>query len=506
MLGIAACTPPALRTVPRVVDGRVEHGPFVSPYAYEWFIEGEASASKGRHDDAAMAFESAAAAPSDDELLMTRLAEEYELSGAARRADRTLSVARRSYPESPRVALAEGRLAQHRGQESEAIAAFTRARELAPSWDAPVIAMSELLFATGHGERAIAILLEFARSSLDGRSERARQALLALARRTGDAETLEQALALGPNSKRADRARTAATFALESGQPALAARILRPALDSPDNIALWLRALIESGDEEGAAAFLQSAESEGLGGSAERVDLLLEIGEVQEALDLLDALEPSAKAGYARGRALLQRGDFLKAAAVLAEVPLGTADFEGSRIALAQCSMSQGRSGAAAETLSQAPHGSLAVREALGRVYLEEGALRAGLRLFDPKQDGERAALAALFERAGRFEEAAAYYAAVKASATDEPRLFARASAEQLVSRGNRRAAIAVLEQWSRRAPDDLHARVRLVELLVANDQTADAQAEGRRALGLVDQSLLRAHLIGVLESTPDAP
>ena len=99
LLGVAACASPAMRTVPRVVDGEVENGPFVSPYAYEWFIEGEALAARGQHDQAAMAFENAAAAPNDDVLLMTRLAEEYELSGAYRRADRTLSLARRNYPE-----------------------------------------------------------------------------------------------------------------------------------------------------------------------------------------------------------------------------------------------------------------------------------------------------------------------------------------------------------------------------------------------------------------------
>ena len=39
------------------------------------------SAVKGQHDEAAMAFEAATAAPANDVVLMTRLAEEYELSG-----------------------------------------------------------------------------------------------------------------------------------------------------------------------------------------------------------------------------------------------------------------------------------------------------------------------------------------------------------------------------------------------------------------------------------------
>jgi len=40
LLGLAACAPSAPRTVRRVVDGRIEVGAAVSPYAYEWFIEG----------------------------------------------------------------------------------------------------------------------------------------------------------------------------------------------------------------------------------------------------------------------------------------------------------------------------------------------------------------------------------------------------------------------------------------------------------------------------------
>ena len=97
-LGLSACASSVPRTVPRIVDGEIERGPPVAPYAYEWFIEGERLAVQGRHDDAAIAFETATAAPTGDVLLVTRLAEEYELSGATRRADRALSSARRSFP------------------------------------------------------------------------------------------------------------------------------------------------------------------------------------------------------------------------------------------------------------------------------------------------------------------------------------------------------------------------------------------------------------------------
>ncbi len=502
LLGLAACTPPGLRTVPRVVEGELEYGAFVSPYAYEWFIEGEASANQGRHGEAAMAFENATAAPEDDALLMTRLAEEYELSGDSRRADRTLAAARRSYPGSPWVALAQGRIAQHRDEEREAIAAFIRVQELAPGWDAPVVAMAETLVASGRPERASALLLEYLGSSRHAHIERARRVLLDLARSRGDAETLSLALALDPHSTPAARAREAGKLALENGQPAFAARALAAALATPENIALWLHALFRSGDRAEVASFLGGSDSQRLGDWSERVDLLLKIGEVERALDFLKSITPSPKVEYARGRALLIDGNYVAAAAAFAEVPFGTASFEAARLAFAACSTAQGRRGAAAEALSQAPHYSLAVRETLAGIYLEEGALRAGLRLFDPKRDVERAALAALFERAGHFDEAAAYYAAIKANGLEESGLGARVRAERLASRGHLRAAIAVLDRWTVAAPDDLYARVRLVELLAADAQVEVAHKRGRRALEVIDEPQLRAHLIAVLERT----
>lgn len=505
LLGLAACAPSLPRTVPRVVDGRIEHGPFVSPYAYEWFIEGEVLAARGQHDQAAMAFETATAAPADDVVLMSRLAEEYELSGESRRADRTLALAQRYHPASARVALAQGRIQEHRDEDSEALSSFARAQELAPTWDEPVIAMAEALIRGGNAHRAIAILLEHLESSLGARSEHAMRVLIGLARRAGDAETLERALALDPSSTPTARALAAGELALETGQPALAARILAEALDTPENIALWLRALMESGNRQKAASFLAASSSERLGGVVEHADLLLEIGEVDRALQLMEAAETSPRVDYARGRALLARGDYVEAAIILADVPLGAASFEAARISLAECSMSRGRPGAATETLSLAPHDSLEVRKKRAEFYLQQGDLRAGLRLFDPKQPLERATLAALFERAGHFDEAAAYYATVKVVSRDEPHLRARVQAEQLASHGHRRDAIAVLERWIAIAPDDLYARVRLVELLQADHRTETAQRRGRQALEVIDDTRLRARLVGLLEAAANA-
>ncbi len=467
----------------------------MSPYAYEWFIEGEVSAAKGRHDEAAMAFESATAAPATDVVLLARLAEEYELSGASRRADRTLTIARRSNPRSARVALAEGRIHRRRGETQEALAAFVRATELAPGWDTPVLAIAEALAARGHRRRANAVLLSHLESDLHKKPSDARRALILAARRAGDPETLQRALALDPTSTPADRAQAAGELALASGRPALAARMLEGTLESRETIRLWLEALVASGDRGRAAAFLTSARGKRFGSSLERAERLVAIGAIDRAMPILRATGPSPRASYVKGRVDLAEGNAVRAAEILAGVPIGAASFERSRLALAECARARDRIGAAAEALSRTPHGSLPVRRTLAELYAAQGDLRAALRLFDPKEAAERAALAEVFERAGQFDQASAYYASLEAFAQGDPRLRVRASAEQLASRGRYRAAIAVLEPWTRTAPDDLHARVRLVELLFADAQHDAASSKGRAALSVVDDPVLRARL-----------
>ncbi|MGB8220976.1 MAG: tetratricopeptide repeat protein [Polyangiales bacterium] len=506
LLGIAACASPALRTVPRVVDGQVEPGPFVAPYAYRWFIEGEVSAAEGQHDEAAMAFEAAAATPTDDVVLMSRLAEEYEASGASRRADRTLTLARRYHPDSARVALAEGRVQRERGEYDEALASFARAEELAPTSDDPVIAMAETLVAGGQSQRASALLLGYLETSQGARSARVRRAAIDLARDMADAEALERVLALDARSTPAERAQAAGRLALEANQPALAARILARALDTPENVTLWVRALAKSGDREKGAAFLETTDSKRLGGLGEHVDLLLEIGEADAALRVLGSPNPSPRVEYSKGRALLARREYLEAAQTLAEVPFGAASFEASRLAFAECAISLNRPGAAAEALSQAPHGSLAIRRKLAEIFVAEGDLRAGLRLFDPKRPTDRAVLAAVLERAGHFDEAAAYYASTMPLSSERPEVQARASSEQLSSHGQRGSAIGILEHWTALTPDDLYARVRLVELLLADDRLEAAEKIGRETLEVIDDPLLRAHLRNLLEAPAAAP
>ncbi len=499
LLGVTACTPPAPRTVPRIVDGRVEEGAFVSPYAYEWFIEGEVSAAKKEHDYAAIALETATAAPSEDVLLMTRLAEEYERSGASRRADRTLALARRSYPESARVDVAAGRIKRHRGDLDGAMTSFLEARRRAPKWEEPVIALAEVLRTQGHRLRANALLIEYITVNHETNTTGARRVLIDFARRRGDAETLLHALSVGDGSNPERKARLAARVAFDTGQPALAARLLADTVRAPENRLLWLRALTASGERKTAREFLESARSDELGGSVAHAELFIEVDEPDRALNLLRAAPSSPRAQYAEGMALLERGDYLQASRTLCDVPSGSSTFEAARIGFAKSSEAQRRTGAAAEALSLAPHDSLTVRVRLAELYLVQGDLRAALGLFDAKLASDRAAVATILERAGHYEEAAAYYGTLEPSASDDPRLQARSTAERLAARRLYGPATMILEQWSETAPADLYARVRLVELLKEAGQPETAAERGLATLPLVDDSRLRAHLVSIL-------
>ena len=457
------------------------------------------SAAKGEHDDAAIALETATAAPSDDILLMTRLAEEYEMSGASRRADRTLALARRNYPESAQVALTEGRIKRHRGGLDEAMTSFLEAKRLAPKWEEPVIALAETLRVQGHPLRASALLIEYITTTYETNTEGARRVLIDLARSGGDAETLQHALALGAGSNAEREALLAAELAFDTGQPALAARLLASTVGAPENRAFWLRALMASGDRQTVRDFLASANSEQLGGPVPHAEIFIEVDEPDRALDLLQTAPASPRVQYAKGMALLERGDYLAASRALSDVPHGSSTFEAARIALAESSEAQRRTGAAAEALSLTPHDSLAVRVKLAELYLVKGDLRAGLRLFDAKLAADRVAVAALFERAGHYQEAAVYYATVKASASEEPRIHARAAAERLAARGLYGPAATILERWTATAPDDLYARVRLVELLQKADQHEAATEKGLVTLPFIDDPLLREHLVAML-------
>jgi tetratricopeptide (TPR) repeat protein len=478
-----------------VVDGTVEEGPAISPYAYEWFIEGERLAAQGRHGEAAMAFESASAAPTGDVVLIMRLAEEYEITGASRRADRVLSLAHRYYPNSPRVALAEGRILLLRNDVDAAFSSFLEANRRAPGWAAPVVEMAKALAARGNVERANALLLEFLGDASEAQSHIALGALLDLARRHGDAETFVRALSFDRTSTPTERERRATRFALSTAQPSLALRIVDPRPETEELAKLRLEALRRSGRRAEAIDYLASPDTARVSPVDERAAGLVELGAEDRALELLAAAARTPRVQLTRGSAMLAAGDYVEGASELAKVPWGSSAFEASRLALVDCTESQRRAGAAAEALSLTPHGSLEARVKLANLLVDANELNAALRLFNPRETADRAALASLFERMGRYDEASAYYATVRVTTDSEARLRARTAAEQLAAQGLRESAIAVLERWSQVAPEDQYSRARLVELLRAERRVDEARRRGRETLPVITDPKLRAHV-----------
>lgn len=477
----------------------MEQGEFISPFAYEWFVEAEISAAKGNHDDAAIALETAKAAPSEDALLMARLAEEYEMSGASRRADRALAAARRADPASARVLTAEGRIHEHRGELDDAIRAFVEASAIDPSSEEAVLALAETLRGRGLALRANEVLIGYVQRHRNHRHDGVRHALLDLARTHADAEALRRTLSLAVGRDPARAALLAAELAYETGQPALAARLLEGSLGTNRGLGLWLRSLVESGDRDLARNALARTPSRSVGGPVKHAELLLEVEARELALKVLQSEEPTPQVLYLRGRALLEQGEYVSAARALAAVPVGSSTFEDARLALAQSADARGRAGAAAESLSVTPVDAPEIRRKLAELQVSKGELRRGLRLFDPKRQRDRASIARLFEQAGHYQEAAAYYATVEPSADEAPSVHARAAAERLMSRGLTRSAATVLEHWTAAAPTDLHARVRLVEILLLLDESGAAKEEGQNALPFIEDPQLRVHLEALL-------
>jgi hypothetical protein len=496
LLCVTACAPPPPRTIPRVVDGRIEHGPVVPAYAYAWFLEGELAAAKGDHEQSALALETALAAPIDDVLVLSKLAVEYQLSDEPRRAARTLASANRLYPDSIEVALARGELLRASGATDAAMASFQRARRINPQADEPVVAIAELLDASGRPLRAEGLLQEYVQTSAAVSSHGARRLWLDLARREADAESLALALSTTgtPNG------REAAELALEHGQPATAARILSDALGATEQNTLWVKAMLRSGRVEEAVELLSTSNSDAFGGRVAHAELLIAARQLGRALEVLEPEPGSPRVQYLRGHARLGMDDYVGAVRLLAEVPWGSADFELARADLADALIALGRPGASAESLGFSESDTLALRMKRAEAYRTSGNLRAALALFDPARPRERAAMALLYERAGLFEEAAAHYSRTDAAKLSEPRTRAVAGAERLAATGRKRGAVAILRRWTRAAPEDFYARMRLVQLLRDLGETDQARVEALELLPLAQDLLLQSQLLSLLD------
>lgn len=466
---------PAPRVVRRV-GGERRVGTYVSPYSYEWFIRGELALAHGDLERAAESFELARAGPEEDPLVLARLVEVLARLDRMDEAQEVLRGGLEAFPRSEALWLAKGRLEEQRGETARALAAYERAEASAPRSELPPIALASLLADSEAPGRADAVLQRFIRRAPGGTPAALRARLrLALLRndvRTA-ARTVRHLMRVAP--ARADEIETVARAALDDGRPALAAALLEAMPRGLVEPELHVRALAAAGRFDRAEAVLASAPPAAFGGRIVEARLYLQAGMPERADELAELAlitEPEPQAWLASGLAKLALGRYAEAAERLVEVPPGTRGFAEARVALAASLRARGLPALAGEVLSRSLEAggtddALVLREALAEARLDAGDVDGALEAVAPMTGARgRVARARLLDRARRWDDAARTWAAIPADLPAlDARSRARARAERALARGDRAGAIAILEHWLARAPEDDLARERL-ELL----------------------------------------
>lgn len=329
--------------------------PFVSPYAYEWFVRGELARAQGNPAAAAEAYESALTSGDDDPYLLARLAEAREASGDPHAADKALDDALELDPACEAAWLARGHILQQRGDQAGSLAAFERAEQVAPRSSEAPAQLADALRAQGHPERAIAVLQ---RSSERGprTAHAALRARVELARAQHDGAALAAAatdwLAYAPADLGLLRRTAAELFA--AGQAVLAERVLQALPDDGHDALLRLQVALALRRHERARLLLESNPPDALGGELNMADAFLQIDQPERALAVLDEREGGGEDDAPR-RTLLQGlgklalGDAAAAAELLARVPAGSAYYARAREELGRAFESAGMPAVAKE-------------------------------------------------------------------------------------------------------------------------------------------------------------
>jgi tetratricopeptide (TPR) repeat protein len=343
LLACAASTP-----APRAPDANAPPGarpaptPFVSPYAYEWFVRAELLRARGEHAAAAEAYQSALTSGDDDAYLLARLAEAREAAGEPAAADDALRAALTLDPRSEAAWLASAHVAQRRGDRARALAALERAEQAVPGSQQAPAELAELLRSTGQPERALAVL-ERAAGRGPGTATAALRARLELARARGDGAALARAAAdwLAYAGGDGELLRRTAAELLAAGQPVLAERVLAALPDDPRDAALRLSVALALARYARVEQLLATVAPHALGGTLTVADAYLQIGKPERASALLAERERSGEDDpnrrlWLEGACQLALGDPAAAAELLVRVPAGSLYYARARTALRQ--------------------------------------------------------------------------------------------------------------------------------------------------------------------------
>ena len=340
-LTAVGCATTQPRTVTRIVDGRVQKGPFIPPYAYAWFIRGEVAATQGRYDAAVVAFESARATPSEDPYLLSRLADAHQKAG-----DRSAAIdVVTETGDTGQYWLTEGNILASKKKNVEALLAYQKAELSVPG--RAKRARARLLASMGHSARAQQLLNSL--PDRTGHKRSGRRAALKLALDRGDPAAV--ALAKAPDHRSDRRVVDAVRSALTQQRPALANSLLELVPEHAVEPALRIKAWLSVGRRDRVEHYLVAGKGRTKIAPLERARLLLVVDRPALALDIASQYR-RARAYLLVGHALAKLGRFEHAASSYAKVPPGAVDFEEARAGLTLSLVASGRAGLAQEIRS----------------------------------------------------------------------------------------------------------------------------------------------------------
>jgi tetratricopeptide (TPR) repeat protein len=336
---VAGCAGSPAPQVERVVGGEKRVQPFVSPYAYEWYLRGELAAARGDLEEAAVALRRARAGPADDPYVIARLAEVLEELGRPAEADAALAAGLELEPRSEAIWLARARIAEGRGATAIALGAYHQAEQAAPRSPEAPLALARMLREQDRPGRANAVLRRFLDRTPTGTTS-AHRARLELSLGRGDLQAARRAardlLAVAP--ARTGEVLRLVELALDGGDPVTAAELIEAVPPAHRPLPLQVRALVAAGWPQRAEAILATAEGDAIA-TADLADLYRLAGRAdlaEETAEVAILRNGGPDALRAAGQAALTQGQWVRAAERFSRVPPGVAATEAARRGLAE--------------------------------------------------------------------------------------------------------------------------------------------------------------------------
>jgi tetratricopeptide (TPR) repeat protein len=432
-LALAACSGhlpwPRSPTMVRSFHGTLVPGHYVSPGAYQHYIQAQLLSNEGRAEEATEELRRALASDGASAYLRVRLAEELILLGRVDEARELVEAALHLDPQFPEAYVAMARIKLRVGDGSAAEGALRRALDLDRGCEEAYTVLAGLYRSRGQLAKMEDTWRELARRQpgLASAHEALGRAAIARGDFAAAESALKRALELNPGL---DDARVALGRLFQAdGKPHLAAAQLRIAYEHTRDgrLAEMLIELYRAGgapDEARALCDRIEDESVSIDLRLQAGWLQLKCGQTERAAGLARKVLESGP--HAQGRllladALLAAGERDAAQAELQRVAVTSPSFIDAQLRLGRVLLEGGRFREAEDLLVRAiervggPAGAEGVEslyDLLGRVLSRAGEGPRGLELLAravgeaPKAKGLAMVQAAALERAGRWEQA----------------------------------------------------------------------------------------------------